>query len=129
MTFPVETKLKPVILTQSAASAIRDVIEKRNLHGYALRVYITGGGCSSFQYAMALDSNIRPEDCMTEVDGIKLIVDEVSIRYLQGATVDYIEDLTNSGFKINNMNAVPTCGCGQSINLAEEQTDEGCTCS
>lgn len=119
MTFPEETILKPVTLTQSAATAVRDVLNKKNLLGYALRLYVSGGGCSGFQYGLALDSNTGADDMVTETDGIKLIVDEVSIKYLQGATVDYGEGLTSSGFKIINPNVFSTCGCGQSFNSTE----------
>ena len=125
MTFPEETILKPVILTQSAATAARDVMNKKNLLGYSLRLYVSGGGCSGFQYGLALDNNTRADDMVTETGGIKLIVDEESIKYLQGATVDFVEGLTSSGFKIINPNAFSTCGCGQSFNSTEG--DEGST--
>ena len=124
MAFPEEITTNPVSLTQPAAEAVRDVITKKNLQGYALRLYISGGGCSGYQYGLALDNNILAEDSVIETDGIKLIVDEVSIKYLQGATVDYVEGLTNSGFKINNPNAVSSCNCGQSFN---SESSEGCT--
>jgi len=126
MTLPEETNLKPVSLTQSAAAAVRDVMEKKNLQGYFLRIYISGGGCSGYQYALALDNNTRLEDVVTETDGVKLIVDEVSIKYMQGATVDYVEGLTQSGFKIINPNAVQTCGCGQSFNSSATGADNSC---
>src|SRR4030042_5161325 len=116
MSFPEETTIIPVTLTQPAANAVREVMTNKNLPGYALRLYISGGGCSGYQYGLALDSNIRTEDIVTETDGIKLIVDEVSIKYLQGATVDYVEGITSSGFKIINPNAVSSCSCGQSFN-------------
>jgi iron-sulfur cluster assembly protein len=124
MAFPEEITTNSISLTQSAAEAVRDVITKKNLQGYALRLYISGGGCSGYQYGLALDNNIRAEDSVIETDGIKLIVDEVSIKYLQGATVDYVEGLTNSGFKINNPNAVSSCSCGQSFN---SESSEGCS--
>ena len=124
MAFPEEITTNPVSLTQPAAEAVRDVITKKNLQGYALRLYISGGSCSGYQYGLALDNNILAEDSVIETDGIKLIVDEVSIKYLQGATVDYVEGLTNSGFKINNPNAVSSCNCGQSFN---SESSEGCT--
>jgi len=124
MAFPEEITTNPVSLTQPAVEAVRDVITKKNLQGYALRLYISGGGCSGYQYGLALDNNILAEDSVIETDGIKLIVDEVSIKYLQGATVDYVEGLTNSGFKINNPNAVSSCNCGQSFN---SESSEGCT--
>jgi iron-sulfur cluster assembly accessory protein len=102
------------------------VMTKKNLDGYALRLFISGGGCSGYQYGLAFDSNIRSEDLVIEADGIKLIVDEVSIKYLQGATVDYVDGLTSSGFKIINPNAVSSCGCGQSFNSAEGDSGNSC---
>jgi len=123
MTFPEVTITESIKLTQTAANAVREVITQKNLEGYALRLYISGGGCSGFQYGLALDNNIRSEDNVTELDGIKLIVDEGSIKYLQGATVDYVEGLTDSGFKIINPNVISSCGCGQSSN--SEQGEEG----
>lgn len=124
MTFPEETTVESVTLTQSAADAVHDVTTKKNLQGYALRLFISGGGCSGYQYGLALDNNIRDEDMVIETDGIKLIVDEVSIKYLQGATVDYVEGMTSSGFKIINPNAAATCGCGQSFNSQEGEEGE-----
>jgi iron-sulfur cluster assembly protein len=126
MTFPEDTTLIPVTLTQPAAEAVRGVMNQKNLQGYALRLYIAGGGCSGFQYGLALDNNIRADDVITEMDGIKLLVDEVSIKYLQGATVDYVEGMTSSGFKIINPNAVTSCNCGQSFNSSEDETTESC---
>jgi len=104
-----------ISLTPSAAQAVRDLLAKRSLEGYALRVFISGGGCSGFQYGMALEGNIRENDLSTEFDGVKVVVDEVSIDYLRGATVDYVDDLMGSGFKIENPNAVSSCGCGSSF--------------
>lgn len=124
MTLPEETITIPVILTQTAANAVRGVLAQKNLHGYALRLYISGGGCSGYQYGLALDNNIRPEDSVIETDGIKLIIDEVSIKYLPGATVDYVEGMTSSGFKIINPNAVSSCSCGQSFNSHEGEEGE-----
>ena len=126
MSFPEETTIIPVTLTQPAANAVREVMTNKNLPGYALRLYISGGGCSGYQYGLALDSNIRTEDIVTETDGIKLIVDEVSFKYLQGATVDYVEGLTSSGFKIINPNPVSSCNCGQSFNPSEGEDSGGC---
>jgi iron-sulfur cluster assembly protein len=118
-----------VTLTAPAAAAVTDLLEKRSLQGYALRVYIAGGGCSGFQYGMALEGNARPEDVVFEHFGVKLVVDEVSINYLRGATIDYVEDVMASGFKIINPNAVSTCGCGNSFrteNDGEPGSESGC---
>jgi iron-sulfur cluster assembly protein len=126
MTISEETITQTVTLTRPAADAVRDVMAKKNLQGYALRLFISGGGCSGYQYGLAFDSNIRTEDLVIENDGIKLVVDEVSIQYLNGATVDYVDGLTSSGFKIINPNAATSCGCGQSFNSAEENSNGGC---
>jgi len=126
MTLPDETITQSVSLTQPAAAAIRDVLQQKNLPGYALRLFISGGGCSGYQYGLALDSNIRSEDKVFETEGIKLIVDEVSIKYLQGATVDYVDGITSSGFKIINPNAISSCNCGQSFNSSDEDASGGC---
>ena len=127
MTFPTETITKSVTLTLPAANAVKDVMTKKNLQGYALRLFISGGGCSGYQYGLAMDSNIRPEDSVIETDGVKLVIDEVSIKYLQGATVDYVEGMTSSGFKINNPNAASSCSCGQSFNSSEGETSSSCS--
>lgn len=124
MTFPEETVTQSIKLTQPAANAVREVMTQKNLQGYALRLYISGGSCSGYQYGLALDNNIRSEDSVTELDGIKLVVDEVSFKYLQGATVDYVEGMTSSGFKIINPNAISSCNCGQSFNSQEGEEGE-----
>jgi iron-sulfur cluster assembly accessory protein len=126
MTIAEETITQTVTLTQPAADAVRDVMAKKNLPGYALRLFISGGGCSGYQYGLAFDSNIRTEDLVIETDGIKLVIDEVSIQYLNGATVDYVDGLTTSGFKIINPNAASSCGCGQSFNSVEGNSNSGC---
>jgi iron-sulfur cluster assembly protein len=124
MAIPEEISTNQICLTQPAAEAVRDVITRKNLQGYALRLYISGGGCSGYQYGLALDNNFRTEDSVFETDGIKLIVDEVSIKYLQGTTVDYVEGVTSSGFKIINPNVAPSCSCGESFN---SESSEGCS--
>lgn len=127
MTLPDQTITADITLTQSAAQAIRNVITEKNLDGYALRLFVSGGGCSGYQYGLALDNRIRQEDWSTETDGVKLVVDEVSIKYLNGAIVDFVDGLTNSGFKISNPNAVTSCNCGQSFNSEEGDASGGCS--
>jgi iron-sulfur cluster assembly accessory protein len=116
MTVIEETKVEAVTLTQSAAEAVHTLMEEKDLQGYALRVFVQGGGCSGIQYGLALDNNIRPADITSETDGIKLLCDEVSIQYLTGATVDFVDGPQGSGFKIENPNPIMTssCNCGQS---------------
>jgi iron-sulfur cluster assembly accessory protein len=119
-----------ITLTPSAVNAVRDLLAKRNLTGYALRVFISGGGCSGFQYGMALENNIRGEDLSYDYEDVKVVVDEVSINYLRGATVDFVEDVMGSGFKIENPNAVSSCGCGSSFRTKDEAgaSGSGCGC-
>ena len=126
-----QTQTNQINLTQAAAEAVRDLLAKRNLEDYALRVFVQGGGCSGFQYGMALDNNFREEDAVFENHGIKVIIDEVSINYLNGATIDYVDELMGSGFKIENPNAVSACGCGSSFRTkdsAETAESGGCGC-
>ncbi|MFZ6026325.1 MAG: iron-sulfur cluster insertion protein ErpA [Chloroflexota bacterium] len=120
-----QTDLNTISLTESAAAAIRDLMAKRELEGYALRVFISGGGCSGFQYGMALEGNAREQDQVFEQYGVRVVIDEVSIEYLRGATVDYVDELMGSGFKIHNPNAVSTCGCGSSFRTSGEAGSAG----
>ncbi len=111
---------------------MRELIEKRNLEGYALRVFVSGGGCSGYQYGMALEGNVRETDLVYEQHDVKVVVDEVSIDYLRGSTIDFVDELMGSGFKIENPNAVASCGCGSSFRTKEEATSDhaggGCGC-
>jgi iron-sulfur cluster assembly protein len=104
-----------ITVTQNAADAIRDMIDKRNLENHALRVYISGGGCSGQQYGMALESETRASDFVSEQYGVKVVIDDVSLGYLDGAKIDYVEDVMGSGFKIENPAATSSCGCGHSF--------------
>ncbi|RMF43203.1 MAG: iron-sulfur cluster assembly accessory protein, partial [Anaerolineae bacterium] len=87
-----QTETQQVFLTEAAAQAVQDLLAKRNLDGYALRLFISGGGCSGYQYGMALDNNIRESDLKFTYHGVDLVVDEISIQYVNGATIDYVED-------------------------------------
>jgi iron-sulfur cluster assembly protein len=125
----VETEV--VTLTPAAVEAVKSLLAKRNLEGYALRVFISGGGCSGFQYGMALEGNIRPTDLTCEFGGVQVVVDEISIEYMRGATIDYVDDVMGSGFKIENPNAVSSCGCGSSFRTKESgetSGSSGCSC-
>jgi iron-sulfur cluster assembly protein len=122
---PEQVQVESISLTPSAAQAVRELLVKRNLEGYALRVFVQGGGCSGFQYGMALDANPREADNSFEYDGVKVLVDEISIDYLRGATIDYVEDLMGGGFKIENPNAVSSCGCGNSFRTKNDAYSEG----
>jgi iron-sulfur cluster assembly accessory protein len=114
-----------VNVTPAAANAVQELMTKRDLTGYGLRIFISGGGCSGFQYGLALEDNIRESDMAYEVNGVKIVIDEVSINYLRGAQIDYVDELMGSGFKITNPNAQSTCGCGQSFRTSDESSSGG----
>lgn len=115
-----QTQTEKVFLTPAAAGAVRDLLAKRNLSNYALRVFVSGGGCSGLQYGMALENNIRPSDFCFDYENVKVVVDEISIDYLKGATIDYVDSIMGSGFKIENPNALSSCGCGSSFRAKDD---------
>lgn len=126
------TQTDQLSVTPAAADAVQELFAKRELEGFALRVFVSGGGCSGFQYGMALEDNIRETDIVSEQHGVKIVVDEISINYLNGATVDYVDEVMGSGFKIENPNALSTCGCGSSFKTSEDSGASsaagGCSC-
>jgi iron-sulfur cluster assembly accessory protein len=127
----IETITEEITLTQAAAGAVQDLLNRKKLEGYALRVYISGGGCSGFQYGMALENNIRDTDLIYDQHGVRLVIDEISIDYMRGAKIDYVDEVMGSGFKIENPNAVSTCGCGSSFRTAgsaEQSSGGSCGC-
>ena len=99
---------------QKILSLKKDEIDESILN---LRVYVTGGGCSGFQYGFSFDKEIDEEDTCITKDGANLVVDSLSLQYLEGSTVDYTEDLMGSKFVITNPNATTTCGCGESFSI------------
>ncbi len=107
----------PLTFTEAAAAKVKSLIEEENKPDLKLRVYITGGGCSGFQYGFAFDEQVNEGDVAVETDGVVLVVDPMSMQYLQGAEVDYKEDLTGAQFVIRNPNATTTCGCGSSFSI------------
>jgi iron-sulfur cluster assembly accessory protein len=130
MTVIESTKVEVISLTPAAADAVRDLFAKRELEGYALRVFVQGGGCSGFQYGMALENNIREQDTVFESHGVDVVVDEVSIQHISGSTVDFVEDVMGSGFKVENPNAMSSCGCGSSFQSKDGggSSAGGCSC-
>ncbi len=108
--------LPPVMtLTTNAAEKIRSLIEEEGTEGLKLRVFVTGGGCSGFQYGFTFDENINEGDTEVEQYGVCLLVDPMSFQYLAGAEIDYSEGLEGAQFVIKNPNATTTCGCGSSF--------------
>lgn len=108
-----------VTLTSAAVEQLKQLIEKQNEEGTALRVFVSPGGCSGFQYGMALDNALQDGDQVFDQDGIKLYIDEYSINYLEGAEIDYVDGLMGAGFTVYNPNAVSSCGCGHSFQTAD----------
>jgi len=107
----------PIKFTDSAAQKVRSLIEEEHNEKLMLRVYVSGGGCSGFQYGFDFDENSNEGDVTVENDGVKLLVDPMSFQYLAGSEVDFIDDLQGARFVINNPNATTTCGCGSSFSV------------
>jgi iron-sulfur cluster assembly protein len=124
-----QTNTKQITITSNAAVAVKDLLEKRELGNHALRVYISGGGCAGYQYGMALETNIRDTDHVFKQHDVKVVVDEISIEYLHGSTIDYVDEVMGSGFKIENPNAVAACGCGSSFRTEESGQTSSSGCS
>jgi iron-sulfur cluster assembly protein len=113
-----ETSEPTITLSPTASDAVKNILSERKLEGYALRVYVAGGGCCGVNFGMALDNNIREVDTTIDVNGIQVVVDEVSIDYLNGASIDYVNDpVRGAGFAVDSPNAKGgecTCGAGHS---------------
>jgi iron-sulfur cluster insertion protein len=108
---------EPLIFTDAAAAKVRELIEEEGNPNLKLRVFITGGGCSGFQYGFTFDEEVAEDDTVMEKGGATLLIDPMSYQYLVGAEIDYVEDLNGAQFIIKNPNAVTTCGCGSSFSV------------
>ena len=106
-------------VTESAASKIGELLAEENKEAAGLRVFVQGGGCSGFQYGLMIDEGEgdASTDSVIESNGVKLLVDPISARYLTGAEVDFVDNITGGGFTIKNPNAKSTCGCGSSFSV------------
>jgi iron-sulfur cluster insertion protein len=102
-------------MTESAAKRIAWLIAQEGDARLMLRLSVSGGGCSGFQYGFSFDNARQAEDHLFERDGVKMVVDETSLELLAGAEVDYVEDLVGSSFQVKNPNATSSCGCGSSF--------------
>lgn len=125
-----ETRTETITITTAAANTVRDLLAQKNVPDYGLRVFVSGGGCSGMQYGMALEAEARPYDHVIEQDGIQIFVDPTSMMYLSNATIDYEDSLMGGGFKIDNPNAVSSCGCGSSFKTENgpAASGGGCAC-
>ncbi len=107
----------PLIFTDAAAIKVKELIAEEGDDNLMLRVFISGGGCSGFQYGFTFDETMAEEDTIIENQGVKLLVDPLSFQYLEGAEIDYSEGLEGAQFVIKNPNATTTCGCGSSFSV------------
>jgi iron-sulfur cluster assembly protein len=108
-----------VSITDRAANNVKNLLKAKGVESGALRVFVAGGGCSGYQYGMALAKEAEEGDLVVEHDGVKLLIDPESAPLLEGAEIDYVEDVMKSGFTIFNPNAVKSCACGQSFDTAD----------
>ena len=107
----------PVQLTTRAAAKVKALRDDEGNPDLKLRVYITGGGCAGFSYGFMFDADVNEDDTVVEIDGVSLLVDAMSVQYLQGSEVDYDQGLMGSRFVVANPNAATTCGCGSSFSV------------
>jgi len=113
-----ETGERSITVTESAAKRIAFLREQEQVGGANLRIAVSGGGCSGFQYGLSFDDQTNPDDRVFERNGVGVIVDDVSLDLLNGAEVDFVEDLMGASFQIRNPNAASSCGCGNSFSIA-----------
>ena len=110
-----ETVQKTITITPKAAEKVREFMKQEGRDDLFLRVYVSGGGCAGLSYGMGFEEKPDQDDAVIEENGVKLLVDSYSSRYLKGTEVDYIESLMGAGFKINNPNVTKSCSCGHSF--------------
>ncbi len=113
----VEQTNEALTFTGAAAAKVKQLIEDENNDALMLRVFISGGGCSGFQYGFTFDESVTDGDTIVEKDGVKLLIDPMSVQYLTGSEIDYSEGLEGAQFVIRNPNATTTCGCGSSFSV------------
>jgi len=113
-----------ITLTEKAAGKVRELLDgQQDASEQALRVAVRGGGCSGFQYALAFDK-VADDDHVFEDRGVSVIVDKVSMQFVFGSEVDYVESLQGAGFQVNNPNVVAACGCGSSFQVREDAAEQ-----
>jgi iron-sulfur cluster assembly protein len=118
-----------VSLTGDALSQLKSLLEKEGNPEVALRVFVSGGGCSGLQYGMAFDDVTRPGDEVVEMDGVRVVIDDFSAPYIRGSEIDYVDSLMGAGFTVHNPNAVSSCSCGHSFDAGDDAgTAKSCGC-
>lgn len=124
-----QTNVETINLTDAAVAIVKNLLVQKEVPNHGLRVFVSGGGCSGLQYGMALEAEARPYDHVIERDGVKVFIDPTSMMYLNNATIDYEDSIMGGGFKIDNPNAVSSCGCGTSFKTAGNAGASGGGCS
>ena len=112
-----DSQNQPLIFSDNAVAKVRELIEEEVDPNLKLRVFVTGGGCSGFQYGFTFEEEINDDDTQMQKGGVTLLIDSMSLQYLVGAEIDYTEGLEGSQFVIRNPNATTTCGCGSSFSV------------
>ncbi len=115
-----------ISLSAKAADEIKALFEQQDMQNAALRVFVSGGGCSGLQYGMAIADETEEGDVEFNQLGVRILVDPLSMNYISGATIDYVDDPMGGGFKIDNPNAVSSCGCGSSFATEDGASGGGC---
>ncbi len=110
-----------ITVTDSAANTVKNLLESKNVPDYGLRVFVSGGGCSGLQYGMALEAEANEYDHVIAKPGFKIFIDPTSMMYMDGCTIDFVDAIMGGGFKIDNPNAVASCGCGTSFKAKDSQ--------
>jgi len=121
---PNRRKVNMITITENAQAKIADILSEENNPSLKLRTFVQGGGCSGMSYGFTLDEEQNEDDFEFPVGNFKVLVDATSMQYLQGASIDYKEDLSGSQFSINNPNAETSCGCGSSFSVADDYHDD-----
>jgi iron-sulfur cluster assembly protein len=118
-----------VSLTPVAQARLKELLSKEDNPQLALRIFVSGGGCSGMQYGMAFDDLHRAEDMVIEHEGVKILVDDFSVSYIQGSEIDYVDSLMGAGFTVHNPNAVHSCSCGHSFDTGDDASGaQACGC-
>ncbi|MEZ4592413.1 MAG: iron-sulfur cluster insertion protein ErpA [Chloroflexota bacterium] len=123
-----QTNVETINLTDAAVNTVKTLLVQKEVPNHGLRVFVSGGGCSGLQYGMALEAEPRPYDHVIEKGGVKVFVDPTSMMYLNNAIIDYEDSIMGGGFKIDNPNAVSSCGCGTSFKTSDSQGAAGGGC-
>ena len=120
---------RTITLTDAARAQLKGLLGRAENPSLALRLFVTGGGCSGLQYGMALDDNMRPGDEVVTLDGVRVVVDDYTLPHVRGSEIDYVESLMGGGFTVHNPNAVHSCSCGTSFDTGDDAGNaKACGC-